>query len=50
MQGLPTATTPGGISEVTTLPEPITLPLPMVTPGFTITPAPNHTLSSMVTG
>ena len=47
---LPTATTPSGISRLTTLPAPITVLLPMVTPGNTVTEAPNHTLSPTVMG
>ena len=45
-----TATTPDGMSLVTTLPAPITTSEPMVTPGHTITPMPNHTLSPTVMG
>ena len=46
--GLPTATTPSGISLVTTLPAPITLPFPIVTPPQTVEFAPIHTSSPMV--
>ena len=49
-QGLPTATTPEGISRVTTLPAPITVLSPIVTPGSTVTPAPIQTLLPTVIG
>ena len=49
-QGLPAATTPAGISLVTTLPAPMMQPSPMVTPISTVTFAPSHTLSPMVMG
>ena len=35
---------------MTTDPVPTTVSAPMVTPGFTITPAPSHTLSATVIG
>lgn len=50
LQGFPTATTPDGMSFVTTLPEPITVFFPIVTPGLIITHAPIHTLSSIFIG
>ena len=37
VQGLPKASTPAGMSFVTTLPAPITLPSPMVTPPQMVT-------------
>ena len=49
-QGLPTATTPSGMSWTTTLPPPMTARLPMVTPGRTVTPPPIQTLSPTVMG
>ena len=49
-QGTPTATTPSGISFVTTLPAPITELEPMVTPGVTIHPPPSQTLSPITMG
>src|SRR5690606_35712575 len=48
--GTPAATTPGGTSLVTTLPEPTTAPSPIVTPGFTVTPPPSHTREPISTG
>ncbi|SUP34573.1 Uncharacterised protein [Streptomyces griseus] len=50
LAGLPTATTLGGRSLVTTAPAPTTVFSPMVTPGQTMTPPPSHTLSPMVIG
>ena len=49
-QGLPTATTPAGISLVTTDPAPMTLLSPMVTPGQMTTLPPIQTLLPMRTG
>jgi serine/threonine protein kinase len=49
-QGLPTATTRGGMSRVTTLPAPITDSAPIVTPGRTMTPPPSQTSSPIVIG
>ncbi len=48
--GLPTATTPGGRSPVTTAPAPTTVSAPMVTPGSTMTPPPSHVVSPMAIG
>ena len=50
LQGLPAATTPAGISFVTTLPAPMVVPSPMVTPGRIVTSPPSQTLSSSVMG
>ena len=50
LQGLPAATTPAGISRVTTLPAPMTLPSPMDTPPQTVTFAPSQTFSPSVMG
>ena len=49
-QGFPAATTPEGISWVTTLPEPMTTLLPMVTPGLMTVFPPIQTEEPMVTG
>lgn len=49
-QGTPAATTPAGMSRVTTLPAPMTEPFPMVTPPQTTALAPIHTSSSRVMG
>ena len=49
-QGLPTATTPAGMSLVTTDPAPMTLLSPMVTPGQMTTLPPIQTLLPMRTG
>ena len=49
-QGTPAATTPAGMSWVTTLPAPMTEPLPMVTPPQTTALAPIQTFSSSVMG
>ena len=49
-QGLPTATTPAGISLVTTDPAPMTLLSPMVTPGQMTTLPPIQTLLPIRTG
>ena len=49
-QGFPAATTPGGMSRVTTLPAPIVVPAPIVTPGQTIAPPPSYTSAPMLTG
>src|SRR5699024_7098697 len=48
--GTPAATTPAGMSRVTTLPAPMTDPLPIVTPPHTTAFAPIHTSSSSVMG
>ena len=48
-QGFPAATTPGGISPLTTLPAPMTDPSPMVEPLRTIERAPMKTSSPMTT-
>ena len=48
--GLPTAIELAGMSRVTTEPAPIMEFEPIVTPGVTVTFAPNHTLSPIVTG
>jgi hypothetical protein len=50
LQGTPAATTPAGISLVTTLPAPITEPSPIVTPEHIVELAPIHTLSDIVIG
>lgn len=50
LQGTPTATHPGGISLLTTLPAPMVTLSPIVTPGSTVTPAPIHTLLPIVMG
>ena len=42
-QGFPTATTPAGMSFVTTEPAPMTASSPMVTPGRIVTFAPIQT-------
>ena len=49
-QGLPTATTPAGMSRVTTLPAPITVPSPMATPCVTTVWPPIQTSLPIVTG
>src|SRR5690606_41356818 len=48
--GFPTATTPGGMSEVTTEPAPMMLSSPLVTPGVIVTEPPIHTLLPITTG
>ena len=48
--GLPAATTPAGMSFVTTLPAPMTVPSPIVTPGQMIAPPPIQTSGPIVTG
>lgn len=50
LQGTPAATTPVGISCVTTLPAPITESAPIVTPPQIVEFAPIQTLSSSVMG
>ena len=50
LQGLPTATTPEGMSFTTTLPAPMTVLEPMVTPGRMVTSPPSQTLSPSVMG
>lgn len=49
-QGFPAATTPDGISWVTTLPAPITVSSPIVTPLSMVLPPPIQTLFPMLTG
>ena len=49
-QGFPTASTPAGMSRVTTLPAPMVVSSPMVTPGQMIAPPPIHTRLPMVIG
>jgi hypothetical protein len=49
-QGLPAATTSGGIGFVTTLPASMVVRAPITTPGSTMTPAPSHASSSMRMG
>ncbi len=41
--GFPPASTPAGMSRVTTLPAAIVVSSPIVTPGQTMTPPPSHT-------
>ena len=48
--GFPAATTPAGMSRVTTEPAPMMLLSPIVTPGVIVTEPPIHTLLPMVTG
>ena len=47
-QGFPAATTRGGISCVTMLPQPMTAPSPIVTPAMIFTSPAIHALSSIV--
>jgi len=49
-QGVPTATTIGGTSRLTTLPAPMTDPYPIRTPGRTTALLPIQTLSSITIG